>query len=77
MHMHGSRNFCQGGGGVQVQLPEISSDNVFIYLLFLVINLFYRGCPMVISKKTIIFQGFRGGKHFPEGVQLFPGGSKC
>ena len=29
---------------------------------------------MVISKKTIIFQGFRGGQYFPEGVQLFPGG---
>ena len=28
---------------------------------------FYRGCPMVISKKTIIFQGFRGGQLFPRG----------
>ena len=36
---------------------------------------------MVISKKTIIFQGFRGGggQHLSGGVQLFPGvgGSKC
>ena len=40
---------------------------------------FYRGCPMVISKKTIIFQGFRVGQTFSRGVQLFPrvGGSKC
>ena len=32
---------------------------------------------MVISKKTIIFQGFRGGPTFPEGgggVQIFEGG---
>ena len=68
-----------GGGGGPGPTAEISSDNVFfIYLfVFLVLNLFYRGCPMVISKETIIFQGFRGGQHFPEGVQLFQGGSKC
>ena len=39
---------------------------------------FYRGCPMVISKKTITFQGFRGGPTYSRGggggVQLFPGG---
>ena len=31
---------------------------------------------MVISKKTIFFQGFRGGSTFSRGggVQLFPGG---
>ena len=29
---------------------------------------------MVISKKTIIFQGFRGGPTFARGVQLFPVG---
>ena len=31
---------------------------------------------MVISKKTIIFQGFRGGPTFSRGggVQIFPGG---
>ena len=29
---------------------------------------------MVISKKTIVFQGFRGGTTFARGVQLFPGG---
>ena len=28
---------------------------------------------MVISKKTIIFQCFRGGPTFSRGVQLFPG----
>ena len=37
---------------------------------------FYRGCPMVISKKTTIFKGLRGGPTFCRGggVQLFPGG---
>ena len=29
---------------------------------------------MVISKKTIIFQGLRGVQNFPGAVQLFPGG---
>ena len=29
---------------------------------------------MVISKETIIFQGFRGGQHFPEGSSFFKGG---
>ena len=29
---------------------------------------------MVISKKTIILQGFRGGPTFARGVQLFPVG---
>ena len=31
---------------------------------------------MVISKKTIVFQGFRGGPTFSRGVQLFPGGGE-
>ena len=30
-----------------------------------------------ISKKSIIFQGSRGGPTFSRGVQLFPGGSNC
>ena len=39
---------------------------------------------MVISKKTIIFHGFRGGQHLPGGSNFFwggggggGGGSKC
>ena len=31
----------------------------------------------LISKKTIIFQGSRGGPTFSMGVQLFQGGSNC
>ena len=43
-----------GGGGVQARLPENSSDNFFSPQL-------YRGCPIVIPNKTIIFNIFRGG----------------
>ena len=53
--MRGSRIFCRGGGGgVQARLPENSSDNFFSPQL-------YRGCPIVISNKTIIFNIFGGG----------------
>ena len=57
---------------IQARLPENSSDKVF-----LVLNLFYRGSPMVISKKTLIFQGFREVPTFSRGgggSQLFPRG---
>ena len=63
--LRGSRDYCQG---VQVHLPENSSDNVvFCFFSPQLILQFYRGCPMVISKKTIIFKGFRGGPTFSWG----------
>ena len=74
--MRGSRNFRQGGGGgggggvgVQVNLTK-SSDN-----LFLVLSLFYSR-KWLISKKTIIFQGSRGGPTFSRGggSNFFRGG---
>ena len=56
------------GGGVQAQLAENSSDNVFFPFFSPQLSLhFYRGCSMVISKKTIIFQGFRGGPTLSRG----------
>ena len=64
--MPGSRNFCRRGGGSRLDCQKT------VLTCFLVLNLFYsfyRGCPMVISKKTIIFHGFRGG-----GGQHLPGG---
>ena len=70
--LRGSRDYCQG---VQVHLPENSSDNVVFY--FLILSLFYSFtvCPMVISKKTIIFKGFRGGPNFSRGEgNFFHGG---
>ena len=52
-------------GGVQALLPENSSDNIFFF--FLVLNLNYSFTVVYqwfISKKTIIFQGFRGRPTF-------------
>ena len=46
------------------------------FLVHQLILQFYRGCPMVISKKTIISQGFRGVPTFSRGVQLFPEGDQ-
>ena len=69
--------------GVQFRLPDNSSDNSFFFFFFILFFLsfflspqlilqFDRGCPMVISKKTIFSK-------VSEGVQCFPGkgGSKC
>ena len=72
--LRGFRDYCQG---VQVHLPENSSDNVvFLFFSPQLILQFYRGCPMVISKKTIIFKGFRGGPTFSRegGGNFFHGG---
>ena len=71
--MRRSRNFRQGGSRSVSKKKKINSDNVF----FLVLSLFYRS-QWSISKKSIIFQGSRGGPTFSRGVQLFPGGgSNC
>ena len=72
--LRGSRDYCQG---VQVHLPENSSDNVvFCFFSPKLILQFYRGCPMVNSKKTLIFKGFRGGPTFSRGGgNFFHGGS--
>ena len=67
--MRGSRNFRQGGGG-----PG-QSDKKALTAFFLVLSLFYSR-KWLISKKTITFQGSRGGPTFSRGgggVQLFPG----
>ena len=68
--MHGSRDFCQVGSRLncQKQLWRF----FFFFLSPQFILQFYRGCPMVISKKTIIFQGFRGSPTFSRwgGVQM-------
>ena len=58
-------------GGVQARLPENSSDNFFSPQL-------YRGCPIVISNKTIIFRG-GGGVQMLISIEThitydFPGG---
>ena len=53
-YMHGSRNFCQGGGRSEPQLVEKSPDNL------LVLNLFYRGVRCLF-KETIIFPESKQG----------------
>ena len=60
--------FLSGGWGPR-RLPENSSDVFFSFFLILNFNIlqFYRGCLMVISKKTILFQGFRGSPTFSRG----------
>ena len=78
--MRGSRNFRQGGGGVQVSLTKKALTTFFFF--FLVLSSFYRS-QMVNFKETFQFSSFQRGsnifqgggvQHFPGGVQLFPGG---
>ena len=59
--MRGSRKFRHGGGGVQVNLTKNLWQPFFI-----VHSLFYSR-KWLISKKTIIFQGFWGGPTFSRG----------
>ena len=68
--MRRSRDYCQG---VQVQLPENSSDNV-VFCFFLVLSLFYsftESVQWLFKKKTFIFKGFRGGPTFSRGRATF------
>ena len=71
--LRGSRDYCKG---VQVHLPENSSDNVVFFVFFSpqLILQFYRGCLMVMIKKTSIFKGFRGGPTLQGGRATFPMG---
>ena len=63
-----------GGGGVQAQLTEKTSEVFFIPQLILQ---FYRGGPMVYFKENYNFLRFQGVQHFPGGSKFFQGGSKC
>ena len=62
--LRGSRDYCQG---VQVHLPENSSDNVVF--CFLVLSLFYsftEGVQWLFQRKLLFLK-------VSEGVQLFQG----
>ena len=72
-HARIHRNFCQGGSRPDCQKTALKT----VFFSPQLILQFYRGFAMVISTKTIIFQGLRGGQYFPGVVQLFPGGFKC
>ena len=76
LSMRGSRIFVRGGGGGGAGGPS-QSDKKKPWQGF-----FSPQLILLISKKTIIFQGSRGGPTFSRGgggggVQLFPGGSNC
>ena len=73
--MRRSRNFRQGGPR---SVWQNSSDNVFFFCLFLDLSLFYRS-QMVNFRKSIIFQGSRGGwgPTFSRGGPTFSMGSNC
>ena len=74
--MRGSRNFFQGGGGLQARQPENSLDKVVFFCPQLILQ-FTEGIQGFITEKTILYQGSRGGPTFSRGgggVQLFPGG---
>ena len=57
------QEFSSGGVSRSIWNIKKSSDNVFFYFIFLVLNLFYRS-PV-------------GVDFFTGGVQLFTGGSIC
>ena len=58
-----------GGGGAGQSNKKKSPDNVFLS------SAYFTEVKWLISKKTFIFQGSRGGPTYSRGwVQLFPGG---
>ena len=61
--------------GVQADCQKTALKTFFVVVLFSpqLILQFYRGFPMVISKKTIISKGLRGGTTFSRGVNFFQG----
>ena len=58
-----------GGGGGPGQSDNKSSDNVFFFFFF-----FFTKVKWSISKKSIIFQGSRGGPIFSRGGPTFSRG---
>ena len=71
--MRGSRKFRQGGGG-----PG-QSDKKALTTFFFSPQLIFTEVKWSISKKSIIFQGFRGGPTFSRGgggggSNIFQGG---
>ena len=59
--------FVRGGGPGQSDKKALTSS--FFYS-----SVYFTEVKWLISKKTIIFQGSRGGPTFSRGVQHFPGG---
>ena len=71
------QEFSPGGGGGPGQSHKKALTTLFLFFLFFLSSVYFTDVKWLISKKTIIFQGFRGGPTFSRGgggVQLFPGG---
>ena len=71
--MRGSRNFRQGGGGGGPGQSEKKALTTFFFFFFWS-SAYFTEVKWSISKKSVIFQGSRGGPTFSREVQLFPGG---
>ena len=71
--MRGSRNFVRGGPGQSDKKKALTTFFFFFFFFFS----YFTEVKWSISKKSITFQGSRGGPIFSRGVQLFPGGSNC
>ena len=66
--LRGSRNFRQGGPG---QSDKKALTTFFCFFFVFLPSAYFTEVKWLISKKPIIFQGFRGGPTFSRGVQLF------
>ena len=72
--------FARGGGGEYMPDCQTTALTPFFFNFFFspqLINVFYSFTVVYqsfISKKTVIFQGFRGGPIFSKRVHPFPGG---
>ena len=73
--MRGSRNFRQGGGGLDP--GQFDKKTALITVFFFRSSGYFKEVKWSISKKSIIFKVPEGVQHFPGGVQLFAGGSNC
>ena len=70
--IHGK--FCQGGGSMPYCQTTVLKTFFAVVLLFFNLYTVYRGFLMVISKKTIIFQGLKGSNIFQGLSNFFQGG---
>ena len=67
--MRGSRNFRQGGGGVQVRLTRKALTTFFFFFFF-----FFFSPQLILQKSNGQIQRNLSFFKVPEGVQHFPGG---
>ena len=68
------QEFLSGGGGGGGPGQSDKKKLLTFFFFFYSPQLIFTEVKRSIAKKSIIFQGFRGGPTFSRGVQLFPGG---